>query len=123
MSDASDDPSHDLDPPDREDPRLRRWAVSGLIDLDEINADRKRLASQEERGEWVDAITDLLPPHAMSTGGLAYKWTTPLGSWRLEINTGWGGPWVIVKALGGEWKLADHRVPYVESFLRLVGAI
>lgn len=90
-----------------------------------IHDDRRRLSGDgEARGAWIESIEALLPGHTCQTDGLNFKWTTPAGTWKLELDVRmFGGPAITLVGPNGTWKLSDHRVPYVETFLCLVGAI
>lgn len=106
----------------------RRRPASFEIDeaQEEIYQDRKRLNKDgDARMAWIEAIEQLLPDHTYSGPDIHnYKWTTRAGTWRLFLDTRaftWVG--VEVTGPGGKWRLSDHRVPYVATFLRLVGAL
>jgi hypothetical protein len=96
-----------------------------LFDIEEIAADAKRLDSDREaRTAWVNSVEALLPAHTCPLSGLRFKWTTPLGVWKLGLDLHmFQEVKVQVSGPGGHWCLADHRIEYVAAFLRLVGAV
>ncbi len=105
---------------------IDRWFVSGQLDLPGAHLDGARLAKDSDaRGEWIASIEQLIPLHAHTFDGtLGYRWTTPLGTWELVLDVRmFNTVGVEIRCPQGDWKLSDHRVEYVDAFLRLVGAI
>jgi hypothetical protein len=95
-------------------------------DPQEIWHDAKLLGQDAgARMAWSDSIEALLPTHAHLGGGDSpHKWTTRLGTWKLQLDSRmFQRIGVTVTGPGGTWQLADYRVEYVAAFLRLVGAI
>jgi hypothetical protein len=105
------------------------WAARRRVefgpDPQGIWLDAKRLGQDgDARAAWVDSIEALLPAHACMGTDSFYKWTTRLGTWKLQLDARmFQRIGVSVSGPGGSWELADHQVGYVAAFLRLVGAI